>query len=72
MKEVCIQIMEENGGIPEGMTLGDVVRMKELEIYNWQEYERKKDRVRLQSAEQENSGEIRKVQQVQGRSMRRS
>jgi hypothetical protein len=46
------------------MTLGDVVRMKELEIYNWQEYERKKDRVRLQSAEQENSGEIRKVQQA--------
>ena len=27
MKEVCIQIMEENGGIPEGMTLGDVIRM---------------------------------------------
>ena len=64
MKEVCIQIMEENGGIPPGMTLGDVIRMKELEIYNWQEYERKKDRVRLQSAEQENSGEIRKVQQA--------
>ena len=64
MKEVCIQIMEENGGIPPGMTLGDVIRMKELEIYNWQEYERKKDTVRLQSAEQENSGEIRKVQQA--------
>jgi type IV secretory pathway component VirB8 len=38
--------------------------MKELEIYNWQEYERKKDRVRLQSAEQENSREIGKVQQA--------
>ena len=23
MKELCIQIMEENGGIPEGMTIED-------------------------------------------------
>jgi hypothetical protein len=64
MKEVCIQIMEENGGIPEGMTLGDVIRMKELETYNWQEYERKKNRVGLQFVEQENSGEIGKVQKA--------
>ena len=31
MKEVCIQIMNANDGIPEGMTIEDVVRMKELE-----------------------------------------
>ena len=46
MKEVCIQIMNANDGIPEGMTIEDVVRMKELEIYNWREYEREKDRQR--------------------------
>jgi hypothetical protein len=64
MKEICIAIMEANGGIPEGMTIADVARMKELEIYEWKEYERKKNGVRLQSFEQENSGEIRKVQQA--------
>jgi hypothetical protein len=64
MKEVCIQIMEANGGIPEGMTIGDITRMRELEIYEWKEYERKKDGVRLQSFEQENPGEVGKVQQA--------
>ena len=36
MKEVYIQIMNENGGIPEDMTLADMLRMKELNIYHWQ------------------------------------
>lgn len=64
MKEVCIQIMEANGGIPEGMTIEDVARMKEMEIYNWEQYEREKERNGLQSFEQENPGENRKVQQT--------
>jgi hypothetical protein len=64
MKEVCIQIMEENGGIPEGMTLGDVIRMKELEIYNWQEYERQQEKSRSVLSQSENSGEIAKVEQA--------
>jgi hypothetical protein len=42
MKEICIQIMNANGGIPEGMTIADVARMKDLEIYEWKEYERRK------------------------------
>lgn len=64
MKEVCIQIMEENGGIPEGMTVADVARMKELEMYNWEEYERNQQETRLQFRESENSREIEKVQQA--------
>ena len=64
MKEVCIQIMNANDGIPEGMTIEDVVRMKELEIYNWQEYEREKERRRVKFIESENSGETGKVEQV--------
>jgi len=64
MKEICIEIMNANGGIPEGMTIADVARMKELEIYNWEEYERRQETIRLQSNQQENSGEIRKVEQV--------
>ncbi len=64
MKEVCIQIMEANDGIPEGMTVADVARMKEMEIYNWEQYEREKERNGLQSFEQENPGENRKIQQA--------
>jgi len=64
MKEVCIQIMEENGGIPEGMTIADVARMKELEMYNWEEYEKREERLRLQQYQQENTGETGKTEQV--------
>jgi len=64
MKDVCIQIMEANGGIPEGMTIADVARMKELEIYNWQEYERQQEKSRLQYIESKNSGEIAKAEQT--------
>ena len=67
MKEICIEIMEANNGIPEGMTIADVVRMKEMEIYNWEEYERKKKGLRLQSFKQENPGETGKVQQAEQR-----
>lgn len=61
MKEVCIQIMNANDGIPEGMTIADVARMKELEIYEWQEYERQQAKTRLQHLESENSRKITQV-----------
>lgn len=64
MKELCIEIMEANGGIPEGMTVADVIKMKELEMYNWEEYERHQQETRLQFRELENSREIEKVQQA--------
>jgi hypothetical protein len=57
MKEAYIQLMNENNGIPEDMTLGDFLKMKELNIYNWQEYERAKERARLQSNKQKDLGE---------------
>jgi hypothetical protein len=60
MKEAYIQIMNENGGIPEDMTLGDMLRMKELNIYHWQEYERAQERTRLQSNKQTDLGETAK------------
>ena len=64
IKEVCIQIIDANNGIPEGMTIEDVVRMKELEIYNWQEYEREKERRRVKFIESENSGETEKIEEI--------
>jgi hypothetical protein len=57
MKEAYIQIMNNNNGIPEDMTLGDFLKMRELNIYNWQEYERAQERARLQSNKQKDLGE---------------
>ena len=60
MKEAYIQLMNDNDGIPEDMTLGDLIRMKELNIYNWKEYERAQERARLQLNKQTDLGEIAK------------
>lgn len=65
MKEMCIAIMEANNGIPENITIGDVARMKELEIYNWQEYERQQEKTRQYLCQSEDTGEARKIEQVQ-------
>ena len=69
MKEAYIQIMNENGGIPEYMTIEDYLTMKELNIYNWEEYERAKERARLQLNKQTDLGETAK--DSEGESIRR-
>jgi hypothetical protein len=58
MKEVYMQIMYANDGIPEDMTVGDMLRMKDLNIYHWREYERAQERARLQLDQQTDLGEI--------------
>lgn len=65
MKDVCIQIIEANGGIPPDMTVGDVARMKDLEIYEWREYERQQEKSRSIFGQSENSREISKIEQAQ-------
>jgi len=69
MKEAYIQLMNDNDGIPEDMTLADFLKMKELNIYNWQEYERAQERTRLQSNKQTDLGETAK--DSEGESIRR-
>jgi hypothetical protein len=69
MKEAYIQLMNENNGIPEDMTLADFLKMRELNIYNWQEYERAQERTRLQSNKQTDLGETAK--DSEGKSLRR-
>lgn len=65
MKELCLQIMEANDGeIPGEMTLGDVRRMEELQIFEWEEYEREQEKLRLQRIKLENPREITKVAKV--------
>jgi len=60
VKEAYIQIMNNNNDMPEDMTLDDFLKMKELNIYNWQEYERAQERTRLQSNKQTDLGETAK------------
>ena len=65
MKEVYMQIMYANDEkIPQELTIADMVRMKELEIYNWEEYEREQERIRVFRVKQENPREIAKAAQV--------
>lgn len=69
MKEVYMQILHANNGIPEEMTIEDFLKMRELNIYHWQEYERAQERARLQLGKQENLGETTK--DSEGKSIRR-
>ena len=65
MKEIYMRVMHENDGqVPEEMTIADMAHMKELEIYNWEEYEREQEKVRLFRVKQENPREITKAAQV--------
>lgn len=65
MKEACIDIINANDGIPDGITIADVARMKELEIYNWEQYERQQEKDRLQQHQSQNTGEIAKAEQAE-------
>ena len=64
MKEAYIRIMEANDGLPEDMTIRDIANMKELQIFEWQEYEREREKQGLQYYQSQNSGEVKKVEQV--------
>ena len=65
MKELCLQVMEANDGeIPGEMTIGDVIRMEELQIFEWEYYEREQQRLRLQQIKLDNPREITKVAKV--------
>lgn len=65
MKEIYMQIMQANEGeVPEELTIADVARMKELEIFNWEQYEREQEKIRVFRVKQENPREITKVAQV--------
>jgi len=65
MKEIYMQVMHANDGqVPGELTISDMIKMKELEIYNWEEYEREQERIRVFRIKQENPREITKVAQT--------
>lgn len=64
MKEYYMEIMEANDGkIPEELTIADVARMNELRIFNWQDYERECEKIRVFRIKQESPKEITKIAQ---------
>lgn len=67
MKEFCIDLINANGGIPEGITIADVARMKELDMYNWEEYERQQEKIRLQHIKFADPREIAKKTKAEGK-----
>ena len=65
MKELCLQVMEANNGeIPNEVTLGDIKRMEELQIFEWEYYEREQQKIRLQQIKLDNPREITKIAKV--------
>lgn len=50
MKELYIQVMEANGGIPYDMTIGDLVKMQKWNEQEWQEYEQEAKKRKLQQS----------------------
>lgn len=65
MKELYMQVYQANDGIPEQMTIGDIIKMKELQIFEWNAYEREKERARLQQRESEDSGENSEISEIE-------
>jgi hypothetical protein len=65
MKELYMHIMQVNEGIPEEITIGDMRRMKELEIYQWEQYEREQEKIRLQQFKSENPGKVAEAEQAE-------
>lgn len=65
MKEIYMQVMHANDGIPEEMTIEDIIHMQELKIYEWQEYEREREKRTFQHSQSEDPGETLKMEQAE-------
>lgn len=66
VKEIYMSILESNSYcLPEGVTIADINRMQELEIYNWEEYERTQRQSWNDNFKFENPGEAQKIQQTE-------
>lgn len=64
MKEVYMQIMQANESMPEDLTIADAARMEEMNIYQWQEYEREREKTDWANSQSKDSTETRKVEQI--------
>ena len=63
MKDLYIEIWNANNGeIPRELTIADAARMKELEIYEWELYEKKMVNIGLQHWKENNPSEAKKME----------
>lgn len=65
MKEVYMEMLHANdGNIPAEATIADLQRMKDLEIFEWKEYDRQQKKIRSQFIESKDTREAAKIEQV--------
>ena len=65
MKDLYMDLLHANDGhIPQEATLADLQRMRDLEIFEWKEYEQQQEKNKLQFLESENSKEAKKIEQI--------
>jgi len=66
IKRLYEQLLEANGGnLPPEATIEDLQRMEDLRIFEWKEYDREQEKIRLQFNEPKDSREIGKIKEVQ-------
>ena len=65
MKELYMQVIQENIELPEDMTITDLSNMRQLETYNWEEYEKQRKKQEIHKLELNNTTEIEKVKKIQ-------
>jgi hypothetical protein len=66
VEEIYNRILANNHGeIPVDLTIGDLKKMDDLQIFEWEEYERVQERTRLQRVKLSNPREIAKVAKVE-------
>ena len=59
MKELYIEICNANNGmLPPELSIEDAVRMRELEIYEWKEYIRKKESLKTKDSLKKDFGKF--------------
>jgi len=65
MKDLYMDLLHANdGNIPQEATIADLQRMKDLEIFEWKEYEQQQEKNRIQFLESENPKETKKIEQI--------
>lgn len=66
IKELYMEMLHANDdNIPEEATIADLQRMKDLEAFEWQEYDKEQEKIRAVNYQSENPGETAKVEQIQ-------
>lgn len=66
MKEFYMEMLYANdGNIPEEATIADLQRMKDLEAFEWQEYEKEQEKIRMAKYELENPSKAIKLKKIE-------